>query len=136
MDGGLAPLLSSGDFTVAGVGGRPRWMAPEILDPPDELLDSDASLYTFQSDIYSLGMTILEVMTGKMPYSHRRYDTVVMLDVIRGVKPNRPDIAVVSDQVWAIMEACWGSAEKRPSASMMESWLNAVRFVDAGCVHV
>ncbi|KAF9466817.1 kinase-like domain-containing protein [Collybia nuda] len=135
MDGGLAPLLNNGEFTVAGVSGRARWMAPELLDPPEELADCGASSCTFESDIYSLGMTILEVMTGDKPYCHRRYETSVILDVVRGVKPNRPEVPVVSDGVWSIIEACWERAENRPSAIMVEAWIDMLRYVDAGNIY-
>lgn len=135
MDGGLAPLLNSGEFTVAGVSGRPRWMAPELLDPPEESMDYGESPCTLESDVYSVGMIILEVMTGKIPYCHRRYDTIVMLDVVRGVKPPRPEVSVISDGVWSVIEACWGRAENRPSATMVEAWLNTIRYIDASCIH-
>ena len=67
MDTGLAPLIKYGDFTVAGMYGRPRWMAPEILDPPDNISmeDMDEIPYTKETDVYAFGMTILEVMMGK-----------------------------------------------------------------------
>lgn len=131
MDGGLAPLVNRGEFTVVGICGRPRWMAPEILDPSDELPDDmdEEIVYTAEGDVYSFGMTILEVMTGNVPFSHRRYDTVVMLDVIRGIRPNRPQNPPIPDSVWNIIVSCWQTEpEKRPSASLVESWLNVARF--------
>lgn len=133
MDGGLSLIVSRGDFTVAGVCGPCRWMAPEVLDPSDEILESEecGPLFTLASDVYSLGMTILEVMTGKVPFSHRRYDTVVVRDVIRGIQPPRPEMSILSDDVWNILKACWkAEPESRPSASLVQSWLNIVRFTD------
>jgi Serine/threonine protein kinase len=131
MDSGLSLIVSHGDFTVAGLCGKCRWMAPEVLDPTDDIIDNGDSPYSLPSDIYSLGMTILEIMTGKLPFSHRRYDTVVIFDVIRGIRPMRPEVPVFSDSLWNIIKACWDSdPQHRPLASFVEAWLKVVLFVD------
>lgn len=133
MDGGLSPLVAHGDFTTAGICGHPRWMAPEILDPPDEIPieEMEEVPCTPETDVYALGMTILEVMTGKQPYNHRRYDTVVMFDVIRGIRPIKPDTRIIPDKIWDIITACWqADPQIRPPATLVESWLNAVRFAE------
>ena len=138
MDTGLAPLIKYSDFTVAGMYGRPRWMAPEILDPPEDISieDMDEIPYTQETDVYAFGMTILEVMTGKLPYSHRRYDTVVMLDVIRGTRPNRPLDPPMPDDVWRIVTACWEmEPEKRPSAALVEAWVNLARYSESHIIN-
>jgi len=131
MDTGLAPLIK---YTVAGMYGRPRWMAPEILFPPEDIPmeDMDEIPYTEQTDVYAFGMTILEVMTRKLPYSHRRYDAVVMLDVIRGTRPNRPLDPPISDDVWRIVTACWETKpEKRPSAALVGAWVDLARYSES-----
>jgi len=129
MDAGLSPIIRYDDFTVAGMYGRPRWMAPELLDPQDDADDMQDTTYTLETDVYALGMTILEVMTSKVPYSHRRYDTVVMLDVIRGVRPIRPAYPTIHDHIWNIITACWDTnPQQRPSAALVESWLNLARL--------
>lgn len=131
MDCGLSPLINYGEFTVPGVYGRSRWMAPEVLEPPDDLSmpDMGETVYSPKTDIYAFGMTILEVITGALPYNHQRHDTVVILEVIRGIRPNRPP--AISDGVWNIMTACWESKPlKRPSAALVDSWLNIVCFAE------
>ena len=77
------PAYRIHDFTVAGTYGRPQCIAPEILDPPDDISgeDMDKIHRTQKLNVYSFGITILEGMTRKLPCSHRGYDTVVMLDV-------------------------------------------------------
>ena len=131
MDCGLSPLINYGEFTVPGVYGRSRWMAPEVLEPSDDFLTQDMgeTVYTPKTDIYAFGMTILEVITGDLPYSHQRHDTVVILEVIRGIRPNRPP--AVSDEVWDIMTACWETKpHKRPLATLVDSWLNVACFTE------
>jgi serine/threonine protein kinase len=78
MDAGLSPIVSRAEFTFAGTQGPCRWQAPEVLDPPEEIIESGISPYSFQSDIYSLAMTILEVLTGKLPFIHRKYDFLML----------------------------------------------------------
>jgi len=127
MDCGLSPLINYGEFTVPGVYGRSRWMAPEVLEPSDDFSIQDAgeTVYTPNTDVYAFGMTILEVITGRSPYSHQRHDTVVILEVIRGIRPNRPQDPAISDNVWNIISACWETKpHKRPPAALVASWLN------------
>jgi len=134
MDCGLSSIVARGaEFTTAGICGPCRWMSPEILDPPDDLSDVEElrSLFTMSSDVYSYGMTMLEVLTGEVPFAHRRYDTVVILDVIRGTRPPRPAIPAMSDDVWDILQRCWEVfPDNRPSAKLVESWINTVYYLD------
>ncbi|ELU40332.1 glycosyl hydrolase family 10 domain-containing protein [Rhizoctonia solani AG-1 IA] len=124
-----------------GVAGATRWMARELLLPtplpalPDsdsssrvEEAESDATV-TRETDIWSWGMTALEAMTAQPPYSHRRRDTQVMLDIIGGVLPTRPRTGFLSepkgDALWALMERCWkADPRERPSSSeiVAEMW--------------
>jgi serine/threonine protein kinase len=143
MDQGLSLIVSRADFTIASLCGPCRWMPPEVLDPSDQYyeydnLESDVdsattsylSPFTKQSDVYSLGMTILEVLTGKAPFHHRRYDTVVILDVIRGIRPPRPKDSV-SNGLWNLLCSCWQPQPKnRPTAKIVELWLNMLRWTE------
>jgi len=143
MDQGLSLIVSRADFTIASLCGPCRWMPPEVLDPSDQYyeydnLESDVdsattsylSPFTKQSDVYSLGMTILEVLTGKAPFHHRRYDTVVILDVIRGIRPPRPKDSV-SNGLWNLLCSCWQpQPENRPTAKIVELWLNMLRWTE------
>jgi serine/threonine protein kinase len=122
MDAGLSLIVLRSDFTVASLCRPCRWMPPEVLDPSDQYYEYDtvdsesnvssscSSPFTKQSDVYSLGMTILEVLTGKAPYHLHTYDTVVILDIIC--------------KVWALLHCCWGaSPDKHPTARTVEMWL-------------
>jgi len=138
MDAGLSQVISRADFTTASPCGPCRWMAPEILDLSDErdyeITDFDTAakeIFTELSDVYSLGMTILEVITGKVPFHHRRYDTVVIVDVIRGIRPPRPANGLWSDGLWDMLGSCWEELPaKRPEASVVERWLDLLRWME------
>ena len=91
-------------------------MSPELLDP-DQFSIKD-SRPTKQSDSYALGMVILEVLSGHSPFKQFR-DVVVMRMVLEGKRPERPngpEGAWFTDELWRMLTSCWESQrESRPS---------------------
>ncbi|CAE6367514.1 unnamed protein product [Rhizoctonia solani] len=90
-----------------------RWMAPELLE--------GQGTPTTEGDIYSLGMTILEVVTGFNPYAG--LDTVEALQNILSRKlPERPERHFPggdrhADLLWALLHECWDyNPQRRPVA--------------------
>ncbi len=60
LDFGLAKVIQEMASTVTIVGGTPHYMSPE--QTLGEMVD-------YRTDIYSLGVTIFEMATGKLPFS-------------------------------------------------------------------
>ncbi|CUA69683.1 Ephrin type-A receptor 7 [Rhizoctonia solani] len=92
-----------------------RWTAPEIL------CSEGLTLASKPADIYSLGMTILEIITGKPPYPEKS-DQAVMFCVWRGTYPDRPeeipDGSEQGDILWTLLCLCWSKkADERPRAA-------------------
>ncbi|KDN46719.1 hypothetical protein RSAG8_04099, partial [Rhizoctonia solani AG-8 WAC10335] len=56
-----------------------RWMAPEMF--------RENSACSREADVYALGMTILEIITGKVPFREYDHDFQVIGAVVRGAKP-------------------------------------------------
>lgn len=55
-----------GDFGVANTrGGTPPYMSPELFVPEERVSRTDGRI-----DIYSLGLTFLEMVSGQNPFSH------------------------------------------------------------------
>ncbi|CAE7095945.1 unnamed protein product [Rhizoctonia solani] len=97
--------------------GSIRWVAPEMLT--DEVPHR-----TTQSDVYALGMTMLEIHTGDVPYAERRVDGAVVAAVIKGTLPTRPLQHIKDDEhgnrVWKLLSDCWSrDPSKRPSAGQV-----------------
>ncbi|CUA78494.1 Tyrosine-protein kinase FRK [Rhizoctonia solani] len=95
--------------------GSVRWMAPEIL------LVEEARARTTQSEVYALGMTMLEIFTEDVPYPDRRTDFAVISTVGRGTLPNRPIEQLGGDQkgdmMWHLLVQCWTrDPSDRPSS--------------------
>ncbi|KAG2054341.1 kinase-like protein [Suillus hirtellus] len=92
-----------------------RWAAPENFQVPED--DESISLPQLASDIYSFGCIMLQVFTGKVPYSEFRSDHQVTVQILRGRKPTRPVTPSVADTLWDYIQKCWlDKPEHRPSA--------------------
>ncbi|KAJ3800059.1 kinase-like domain-containing protein [Lentinula aff. detonsa] len=147
--------------------GSTRWMAPELLlalvqdeengDGPDEdkivmKTEKRAPRVTTASDVYAFASVCLEIVTGNLPYPHRKNDYSVTVDILRGVSPARgsdlqnalkhmlgttslgpsPDsdgeiMLVAGEKVFRdILERCWdGQSVMRPTMEEVLMRLNS-----------
>src|SRR5437762_7765996 len=82
------------------------YLAPEVLSKKP---------YTKESDIYSFGMIMWEHTTGKKPFHNRSHDEYLMLDILKG---ERPQITDDTPEFYAeLMKRCWDhNLENRPTA--------------------
>ena len=98
--------------------GTIRWMSPERV-VPDQFSFEDGRA-TKESDCYAWGMVILEVLTGELPFSHYGHPSLVMMKIIEGERPERPqgpEAAWFTDDLWGMLEQCWSpQPEARPTA--------------------
>ncbi|RLN96306.1 hypothetical protein BBJ28_00003566 [Nothophytophthora sp. Chile5] len=93
-----------------------RWKAPECL--------SGASP-TFASDVYSLGMCIIEAVTGEFPWGNAIPDAVVKYNVIQKKLPARP--LAFDDVKWDLVERmCCFKPEERISAGAVAQIVKAI----------
>ncbi|KAF9238959.1 kinase-like protein, partial [Melanogaster broomeanus] len=125
-DFGLSVLLTelgrSTFVTSVQAKGTLRWAAPEnlyldIQSPGDKEAVPKVSPTT-QSDIYSFGRIMLQVLTGKIPYHYYPVDARVVLAISQGEIPQRPDLAAITDRRWAFIQKCWSTVDEgrsRPS---------------------
>ncbi|KAH7325459.1 kinase-like domain-containing protein [Rhizoctonia solani] len=80
----------------------------------------ETSNHTMAGDVYGLGMTILEVITGLTPY-HGINEAAVMRRVMEGANPPQPEQFMSNDRaqannLWALLTRYWRSeADDRPS---------------------
>ncbi|CAE6431161.1 unnamed protein product [Rhizoctonia solani] len=93
-------------------GGALRWMAPELLlskDPdeePDQPVRRDK-----RTDVYALGMTFLEIITGQVPYTELKNDYSVFGALQNKQRPTRPHELLADNPkegtVWRLLLWCW-----------------------------
>ncbi|KAH7334695.1 kinase-like protein [Rhizoctonia solani] len=104
-----------------------RFAAPEILLETRET-------HTPESDVYSLGMTILQILAGELPYA-RMSDVAVLVNVIKESLPPRPTVGTIhrdrctEDKLWELLLRCWNyNPELRPTAmEVKEALINIER---------
>ncbi|KAF7426299.1 hypothetical protein PC9H_008667 [Pleurotus ostreatus] len=92
-----------------------RWFAPEIFD--------GQPMMATMSDIYSLAMTIYELLTHSRPFSDLKLNHSVSTLIVEGRRPPRPNSAEVvqrglDDSLWGLITQCWqGDPLRRPTIS-------------------
>ncbi|CAK9133376.1 unnamed protein product [Ilex paraguariensis] len=86
--------------------GTPEYMAPELYEEN----------YTELVDIYSFGMSLLEMATMEIPYSECASIAQIYKKVTTGVKPQALN-KVNDPELKAFIERCIGQPRARPSAS-------------------
>ncbi|CUA67887.1 Kinesin light chain [Rhizoctonia solani] len=98
--------------TVNETVGTFRWMAPEMF--------RENSACSREADVYALGMTILEIITGKVPFREYDHDYQVVGAVVRGVTPSCPPEITPASKLWTLLGKCWDQvARERPTADQI-----------------
>ncbi|XP_019368428.1 PREDICTED: serine/threonine-protein kinase LMTK2 [Gavialis gangeticus] len=106
-----------------------RWTAPELVTSfQDRLLAAEQTKY---SNIWSLGVTLWELFeNAAQPYSHFS-DREVLTHVIKEkqVKLFKPHLEQpYSDRWYEVLQFCWLSSEKRPTAEEVHRLLTYLRM--------
>jgi serine/threonine protein kinase len=82
------------------------YMAPEIFQ---------GQKYTKASDIYSIGMIMWELMTGRRPFWDRNHDSELIIEIYDGLRP--PIVTNAPKGYIELMKECWHpDPDKRPTA--------------------
>jgi serine/threonine protein kinase len=103
LDFGIAKLIQSEFSTMAAAETRPelRPMTLEYASP--EQVRGD--VITTSSDLYSLGVLLYKLLTGKFPYKPDMKSRAAMQQAICEIDPPRPSSVVLSDTGSAIPQA-------------------------------
>ncbi|KAG6865551.1 hypothetical protein C0991_001555 [Blastosporella zonata] len=102
--------------------GNPRWT------PHEKLHETEFPL-TLKADSFSFASLILEVLSDDVPYTYLRNNSAVIIEVImRDRAPRRPDIKLLTDPLWELMEKCWSrNPHDRPSMENIRHGLASIR---------
>ncbi|KAG1734995.1 kinase-like domain-containing protein, partial [Suillus lakei] len=94
--------------------GNMRWMAPELLVLARE--DGSPTRPSAQSDIFSFGGIMLQVLANKIPYYYLPNDATIVLCIARSEKPFRSRYPELPEKYWGFIEQCWSTdPQDRPS---------------------
>ena len=98
MDFGIARSLHAAGFTGSGIMvGTPEYMSPE---------QAEASGVDQRSDIYSLGIIIYEMVTGKVPFSGETPLSVALKQKTEAPRNPREHNAMISEDLGALIMKC------------------------------
>ncbi|KAM3582073.1 Protein kinase of the Mitotic Exit Network [Umbelopsis sp. WA50703] len=115
-DFGVSLNLKIKESDTGRVAGTPNWMAPEVI----ELRGASV-----KSDIWSLGCTLIELLTGKPPYA----DLIAMSALFRIVEDEYPPLpSKISKEMRDFLLCCFQkNPADRPTASELRhhAWLQA-----------
>ncbi|KAL0068262.1 hypothetical protein AAF712_004647 [Marasmius tenuissimus] len=107
----------------SGIRGSLRWLAPELLNPCPTIRSRSSR------DIYAMGCTILEVISGRPPFYDEKSEIKVMIDVLNGLRPALPPGVGLPAVIWHLINSCWQEdAGARPTAEKisetLDKWLS------------
>ncbi|CAE6399658.1 unnamed protein product [Rhizoctonia solani] len=120
----LANRTMSFTRTGRGLSMSLRWAAPELIE--------ETNSHSEKSDVYALGMTLYEVMTGQLPYYGKSDVLVILLVVQKREPPERPesipDGHETMDNLWELLLRCWSfEPTARPSAAGVAEAVKTLR---------
>ncbi|KAG8949079.1 hypothetical protein FRC03_000448 [Tulasnella sp. 419] len=123
-DFGLSRMLKEGPTgftTSSSLKGTFRWMAPELFQT------SDCKAATTKSDIYAICLSILEIYTGRMPFSHLN-DMNFYVAISKPTSPDRSNYEPcgdITEGCWSVFERGWSiDPEERPNAASFKVMLH------------
>ncbi|KIM74466.1 hypothetical protein PILCRDRAFT_32124, partial [Piloderma croceum F 1598] len=112
---GRSRVLQSSGFMTEAVSpsGQWRWMSPELMT---DALDECAPRVTMATDVWAFAMTVVEVFTGAIPFSHIKSDASVIMFILSGGRPKQERCPQINDEIWEMLEKCWDVVpQRRPS---------------------
>ncbi|NXA57242.1 MP2K7 kinase, partial [Nothocercus julius] len=82
--------------------GCAAYMAPERIDPPDPTKPD----YDIRADVWSLGISLVELATGQFPYQNCKTDFEVLTKVLQEEPPRLPPAMGFSADFQAFVRDC------------------------------
>ena len=114
-DLGLSKIIKDKNNICTHFKGTEEFMAPEIHE----------GKYSFKADIYSLGITIIEMITNEKPYNECKCTFNIYDKIKNGIFPNSL-LKIDNENICNFIKLCLKKENERPSADelLKNKWLN------------
>lgn len=106
--------------------GTPMYMSPEVIRGDASNLDNRQGAV----DIWSLGCVVLEMATGRRPWSTLDNEWAIMYNIAQGKQPVLPSRDQLSDQGVDFVRRCFecDPARRATAAELLQhEWINSIR---------
>ncbi|KAG2743782.1 kinase-like protein [Suillus brevipes Sb2] len=114
--------------TYIGCPGAIRWAAPEFFIGVGQHS-------TFESDIYSFGSIMLQVLSGEIPWSEVKTEHLICKKLADWKTPRQP--SSISQKHWTFIRRCWSpSPRNSANPSFRPSAFQIVDFLKTTDTHV
>lgn len=119
VDFNLANMTQEAGRASQLFGGTLPYMSPEHLEAFDPGHPADASVVTRASDVYSLGVVLFELLTGRLPFESHPDDGTLSRQLSRMAAERRRPESIWSSPAWAPWR------EERAVQAVLEQTLDA-----------
>ena len=105
------------DSVISGLKGTPHWMAPEVIK------GTQMTTGWIKADVWSVGCTVVEMVTGKLPFSEYDNPMTAMYQIANGEQPPLPEELnnKLSEAIKHFIKSCCAvDPEERPEASNLK----------------
>ncbi|KAG1766887.1 kinase-like domain-containing protein [Suillus placidus] len=108
-----------------GVRSAVRWTDPQLFEV--QTGEINPCIPTEQTDIYSIGSILLQLLTGSIPYYDIKDNIRVLVLSSRGIKPKCPPETSVTSAQWGFIQRCWSprGLPSRPAIEEIEEFLES-----------
>lgn len=101
----VRPILGQSHLAATSIHpGATRYAAPELLS------DDARDLPLEKSDIYSFGCVMLQILSGRLPWSEiksEKPELRILMMIAKGRRPQRPDgHPEIGNSDWVIIQRC------------------------------
>ncbi|CAB5393947.1 unnamed protein product [Rhizophagus irregularis] len=126
-DLGLCWNNTSADKNEVQIHGVLPYVAPEVLRKKP---------YTRAADVYSIGMIMFELWSGRRPFEGREYDAFLAIEICSGIRPKIT--SNIPDYYSKVMQSCWDNdPDMRPTSRDLEitfnSWIDKITKRELVC---
>jgi len=131
IDFGLSRIVDTRGFTTKTPVSSQRYAAPELYElnaleeqtPLEERGELGIPRFTYKSDVWAFALLVVEVLTGRLPFFHLRFDPQVVVYVSQGHNPIRIDCP---SDIWDKLVECWNrEPAKRPTMTELSQFFNS-----------